>query len=56
MLKIGQIIYLKTTPFGDFFLPSGKKEVTDVRSFSGEIWVMIKDYNDWINSKWFIWD
>ena len=57
MIKVGDKVYLKENPFSTGgFLPAGEKEITKIEKIDNETLVMIKDYNDWINIKWFTWD
>ena len=57
MIKVGKKVYLKENPFSiGGFLKPGEKEITKVKKIDNMTWVMIKDYNDWINIKWFTWD
>lgn len=57
MISVGKKVYLKENPFSiGGFLKPGEKEITKVKKIDNMTWVMIKDYNDWINIKWFTWD
>jgi hypothetical protein len=58
--EVGDKVFLQSNPFeeGDFLL-SGEKIVIDVKDTSemsgatSKQWIMIKGYNDWIDSTWF---
>jgi hypothetical protein len=59
-LNIGDLVILKSNPFevGEF-LTCGEKLIVDIKDTSdltgatSSLWVMIKGYNDWIDSTWF---
>lgn len=59
-LIIGDKVILKSNPFEvGKFLMSGEKLIVDVKDTSdipgatSSQWVMVKGYNDWIDSTWF---